>query len=85
VVETGGDRRFYFPRYVWTPAGGWWNHTPPGYKTSLAVSIVAITAIAYGVSSVSSDREVSASRRFAVLHGFDLESGRITECREFSV
>lgn len=54
----GGDRHFYYPKHVWTPSGGWWNHTPPGYKANLAVSVVAIGGILTALFVASSNNEV---------------------------
>lgn len=58
VVATGGDRRFYYPKYVWTPSGGWWNHTPKGYKKSFVITLLALGALSYATFTVSANNEV---------------------------
>lgn len=49
----GGDRRFYYPKYVWSPAGGWW-HNPPNWKRNtvlVGLGIVAVNIAAFRLSN----------------------------------
>ena len=39
----GGGRRYHYPKWVWSPAGGWWA-SPANWKRN--------TAIYFGVSAV---------------------------------
>ncbi|CAM9776298.1 unnamed protein product [Chrysoparadoxa australica] len=45
----GGGRRYHYPKYVWSPAGGWWAD-PKNWKrntmfaSALLVGLVAVTA-----------------------------------------
>mmetsp|Transcript_25416 Transcript_25416/g.37476 ORF Transcript_25416/g.37476 Transcript_25416/m.37476 type:complete len:81 (-) Transcript_25416:123-365(-) len=45
----GGGRRFPFPKYVWTPYGGWWAD-PKNWKRNTAFVMIGgwgISAIMY--------------------------------------
>jgi hypothetical protein len=46
----GGQPRFPFPKYVWTPYGGWWVAAPPHHKRNLAL-VVAGTFV-FGIVPV---------------------------------
>lgn len=54
----GGDRRYFYPKYVWSPSGGWWNHTPANYKGSLLVASIAMGGIFYAIFTASANNEV---------------------------
>jgi len=43
IIAAGGGRRYVFPKTVWTPAGGWWNMTPPQWERNLALAFAALT------------------------------------------
>ena len=43
--KLGGGGHFPHPKYVWSPAGGWWGNTANGPRNSIiAVSIMAGTS-----------------------------------------
>mmetsp|Transcript_14476 Transcript_14476/g.50372 ORF Transcript_14476/g.50372 Transcript_14476/m.50372 type:complete len:88 (-) Transcript_14476:1954-2217(-) len=52
----GGDRRFHYPKYVWTPAGGWW-HRPAAWKANTRVAAVVLLGVGLFVGSVSAAKE----------------------------
>ncbi|KAG2351892.1 hypothetical protein BDR07DRAFT_1440948 [Suillus spraguei] len=47
----GGGARYPYPKHVWSPAGGWWG-------PNTVITFAGMFAIAYGVWSVSADREI---------------------------
>ncbi|KAI6026998.1 hypothetical protein EDC04DRAFT_2573338, partial [Pisolithus marmoratus] len=53
----GGGARYPYPKHVWTPSGGWWSR-PANWKSNTAITFVGILAVAYGVWTVSAEREV---------------------------
>ena len=54
----GGDRRFYYPKYVWSPAGGWWGHYPKNWQRNRALAFATLGFILIPtVMSVSSANE----------------------------
>ncbi|KAI6143703.1 hypothetical protein BKA82DRAFT_4182668 [Pisolithus tinctorius] len=53
----GGGARYPYPKQVWSPAGGWWSR-PASWKTNTAITFAGILAVAYGVWTVSAEREV---------------------------
>ncbi|KAG1870096.1 hypothetical protein DFJ58DRAFT_653273, partial [Suillus subalutaceus] len=53
----GGGARYPYPKHVWSPAGGWWAR-PANWRSNTVVTFAGIFAIAYGVWTVSADREV---------------------------
>ncbi|CAM9868066.1 unnamed protein product [Discosporangium mesarthrocarpum] len=53
----GGGRRFHYPKYVWSPSGGWWGN-PANWKQNTAVALVCIGITCAGIFKVSADREV---------------------------
>ena len=62
-LPAGGDRHFYYPKQVWTPSGGWWNHKPEGYKRNYALAWLAIGGIAYALFTFSANNEVGSPCR----------------------
>ncbi|KAK0199880.1 hypothetical protein DFS33DRAFT_202848 [Desarmillaria ectypa] len=52
----GGGGRYPYPKYVWSPAGGWWVQ-PSNWKANTAVVATGIFAIACLVGSLSAARE----------------------------
>jgi hypothetical protein len=54
----GGGRRFHFPKWVWTPYGGWWAD-PPKWKRDTAIALVAINTTMYFVFQWSEKNMVS--------------------------
>lgn len=53
----GGGGRFPYPKWVWSPAGGWWGQ-PKNWKANFAVVGGVIGAIAYQAFQYSSANEV---------------------------
>lgn len=53
----GGDRKFNYPKYVWTPAGGWWHHPVNGPRNT-RIAALAIVAVAIPIMMVSASKEV---------------------------
>ncbi|KAI5990656.1 hypothetical protein EDD15DRAFT_2279617 [Pisolithus albus] len=53
----GGGARYPYPKHVWTPSGGWWSR-PANWKSNTAITFAGILAVAYGVWTVSAEREV---------------------------
>lgn len=45
--RVAGGRRYTYPTQVWSPAGGWWNNTPPHWQrnTVFAFGGVAVAAV----------------------------------------
>eukprot|EP00042_Codosiga_hollandica_P008408 m.19309 g.19309 ORF g.19309 m.19309 type:complete len:80 (-) comp30886_c0_seq1:96-335(-) len=60
----GGVTRFDFPRYVWSPSGGWWNN-PRAWRsnTALAFTGALLLAIPVFVYSASHERRPIAPTR----------------------
>ncbi|KAF8125268.1 hypothetical protein EV363DRAFT_1176112, partial [Boletus edulis] len=52
----GGGARCPYPKHVWSPAGGWWTR-PTNWASNIAIAMTGILVIAYGVWSVSAERE----------------------------
>ena len=40
----GGGRRFLYPKWVWSPTGGWWPN-PPNWKRNTAATSVGLAII----------------------------------------
>ncbi|KAJ8586314.1 hypothetical protein M405DRAFT_823574 [Rhizopogon salebrosus TDB-379] len=55
----GGGARYPYPKHVWSPAGGWWTR-PANWRSNTFITFAGMFAIAYGVWSVSADREFRA-------------------------
>eukprot|EP01035_Chromulina_nebulosa_P067087 gene67087-91883_t len=48
----GGGRRFLYPKWVWSPTGGWWsNH--PYWKRNTAIALVVIAGLTVPIYIVS--------------------------------
>lgn len=58
-----GGRAFFYPKHVWTPAGGWWNLAPNGWQRNTAIAFGCIGTVAYGVFTVSASKEVRGGGR----------------------
>ena len=63
-ARMGGDRKFYYPRYVWSPAGGWWRHSPPNWQRNTALVALGIAALVIPLASASNRLEVRVKGRF---------------------
>jgi hypothetical protein len=42
----GGGRKFPYPKYVWTPYGGWWP-TPKHWQRNTAIVFTITSAMSY--------------------------------------
>ena len=54
----GGDKRFPYPKWVWSPAGGWWPD-PVHWKRNTFLAGIAFLAVCYPVFLISAENEVS--------------------------
>ncbi|KAF8153379.1 hypothetical protein B0H34DRAFT_103415 [Crassisporium funariophilum] len=52
----GGGGRYPYPKYVWSPAGGWWVR-PSNWVSNTAVASVGVLAATYAVWSLSASLE----------------------------
>ncbi|KAF9531245.1 hypothetical protein CPB83DRAFT_849631 [Crepidotus variabilis] len=52
----GGGARYPYPKYVWSPAGGWWTR-PTNWATNTTVAVIGIAALTYGVWQFSASVE----------------------------
>lgn len=57
-----GGRRYLYPKFVWSPAGGWWNNAPPNWERNTAIGFVALGIAASAIFRVSAANEVSQLR-----------------------
>jgi hypothetical protein len=55
----GGGHKFHYPKWVWSPAGGWWAN-PPNWKRNTAIYVVVCCGIAAFVADYANKRTVSA-------------------------
>ena len=58
----GGGERYNYPKYVWTPTGGWWPKDPRNWKRNTAIVFGVSLAIAAYVFKVSANNEVHQIR-----------------------
>ena len=54
----GGQRRYNYPKFVWSPVGGWWNVSPPNWKKNTAIAVGASALITLMTIQFSWSREV---------------------------
>mgnify|MGYP004159182597 CR=1 FL=1 len=54
----GGGRRFFHPRYVWAPIGGWWHDKPPNHDKAWPLVLAGYGVALFAIFQVSSAREV---------------------------
>ncbi|KAF9476096.1 hypothetical protein BDN70DRAFT_882870 [Pholiota conissans] len=52
----GGGGRYPYPKYVWSPAGGWWVR-PSNWASNTAVAALGIAIITFGVWTYSAKVE----------------------------
>lgn len=57
LAAMGGGRHFHYPKYVWSPSGGWWSN-PANWKANTAVALAGVAITALGVFTLSAAREV---------------------------
>ena len=53
----GGTKTFDYPKYVWSPSGGWWCN-PRYWRRNTAVAFFAIFSLSIPVFYISSRLEV---------------------------
>jgi len=56
-----GERRYPYPRWVWSPAGGWWND-PPHWRRNTAIVYVGVGLVCWGLYNYSTPREYRINR-----------------------
>jgi hypothetical protein len=54
----GGARRYPYPKWVWSPAGGWWP-TSPNYKRNAVIYVTCSFIIMYALGSIGESKMVS--------------------------
>ncbi|TFK31914.1 hypothetical protein BDQ12DRAFT_68685 [Crucibulum laeve] len=52
----GGGARYPYPKYVWSPAGGWWVN-PSNWKSNTFIAFAGGLAVVYAAWNVSANRE----------------------------
>ncbi|CAM9281966.1 unnamed protein product [Choristocarpus tenellus] len=52
----GGGRHFHYPKYVWSPSGGWWNN-PANWRQNTVVAFLCIGVTCAGIFKISTDKE----------------------------
>ncbi|PPQ73696.1 hypothetical protein CVT25_005594 [Psilocybe cyanescens] len=52
----GGGSRYPYPKYVWSPAGGWWVR-PSNWASNTAVAVLGIVVVSATVWSASARLE----------------------------
>ncbi|KAF9558984.1 hypothetical protein CPC08DRAFT_709225 [Agrocybe pediades] len=52
----GGGSRYPYPKYVWSPAGGWWTR-PSNWATNTAVAAFGMLVVSIGIWNVSANLE----------------------------
>ncbi|KAF9447253.1 hypothetical protein P691DRAFT_650857, partial [Macrolepiota fuliginosa MF-IS2] len=65
ICVQGGGARYPYPKYVWSPAGGWWVR-PSNWASNTFIACGGILAATYAVWQVSADHEqrISQPNRF---------------------
>lgn len=54
----GGGHRYPYPKWVWSPSGGWW-HTPKNANRNAVIYVGVCSIISYFVVSYCEPRTVS--------------------------
>ena len=72
----GGGRRFFHPRYVWSPAGGYWNDGSAAAAGRKWLLFGGAGMLIFAVSRYSSSHEVSSCRGAIAWHCPVATSGR---------
>lgn len=54
----GGGRRFEYPKWVWTPAGGWWAN-PKNWKANTAAYLLFSAGVGFVVYKFTQPKIVS--------------------------
>ena len=61
----GGGHRYPYPKWVWSPAGGWW-HTPKNANRSAIIYVGVCCVISYFVVGYCEPRTVSIATQLKV-------------------
>eukprot|EP00729_Bicosta_minor_P012971 gene12972-16224_t len=56
LYKMGGGAKYAYPKYVWSPAGGWWCN-PKGWKGNTAIMAGAGLLVAGAIANFSMSRE----------------------------
>ena len=56
--KMGGGRRYPYPKWVWSPAGGWWPN-PTNWKRNAALYVGVTFTLAYFVAQYADANTVS--------------------------
>ena len=49
----GGGRPFKYPKWVWSPAGGWWANPPNANRNLVAYLVFVVAPLSYFVYGYS--------------------------------
>ena len=79
VARLGGGGHFHHPKYVWSPAGGWWGNTKNGPRnTVIAVGLMAAASAMVWTKGRSIEVSALHSRVFPPA---PLDSTHIQQCQ----
>jgi hypothetical protein len=53
----GGAPQMPYPKWVWSPAGGWYNYYPKNWQRNAAIAAVVYASITFCVFQISAARE----------------------------
>lgn len=62
-MAQGGDRRYFFPRHVWTPSGGWWTPPHPSHNRNFTILLGGLGIVALCLFNASAEAEVRVMGR----------------------
>lgn len=54
----GGGHKFYYPKWVWTPSGGWWPN-PVHWKRNTVLYAIAVAGISFYLYDHAEKKTVS--------------------------
>jgi hypothetical protein len=75
----GGGRKFAYPKWVWSPSGGWWP-TPANWKRNSAIYVVVALSFAALAASICEKKTVRFPKR--VMHAnYEMRGGWIPCCK----
>eukprot|EP01032_Pedospumella_encystans_P008198 gene8198-9757_t len=61
----GGGRRYPYPKWVWSPAGGWWPN-PTNWKRNAALYVGVTFTLAYFVAQYADANTIKYQRKYVV-------------------
>ena len=65
--KSGGGGFFPYPKYVWSPAGGWWGNTKHWRRNS-GFAVVAIGVLSATIFAKGASIEVSSNKPHSFLY-----------------